>query len=67
MGNALALFTSPQAFCASKNSYVVRSDLLISAVCDWRGAIANLSGTSMRSTRKAGWRRALRGRIGRIL
>jgi hypothetical protein len=29
------------------------SDLLISAVCDWRGAIANLSGTSMRSTRKA--------------
>ena len=30
------------------------SDLLISAVCDWRGAIAKLSGTSMRSTRKAG-------------
>jgi hypothetical protein len=43
------------------------SDLLISDGCESSGVIAKLFAKSMRPTGKAGWRRALRGRIERIL
>jgi tripartite-type tricarboxylate transporter receptor subunit TctC len=49
------------------NLVTVNPDLLISDGCDWSGVIAKLFAKSTRSTRKAGWRRALRGRIERIL
>ena len=45
----------------------VITDLLISDGCDWSGVIAKLFVKSMQPTRKAGWRRALQGRIERIL
>ena len=43
------------------------ADLLISDGCESSGVIAKLFAKSMRPTGKAGWRRALRGRIERIL
>jgi hypothetical protein len=52
---------------AMKKVGKVISDLLISDGCDWSGVIAKLFAKSMRPTRKAGWWRALRGRIERIL